>query len=200
MSRSKNSRIKAIVSILLILAAGVFNLYVRGRHDIYGYQDLLSLVYLAICFEWLHSIQKRFLQRNLRRLMTAFAALIVLWNVLRLVKYNLTEPFGVWNRQLWYWYYVPLMLMPVLMFWATLYCGKSDMSALPPKWRLVAVPYLLVMLGILTNDLHQQAFRLEPRVDSWNGRYSYGPLYFIACALILLAVLAVFLVAFRICV
>ncbi len=156
-------------------------------------------VYLLICADWLFSIRRRFIQKALKRYMTVFSALLMFLTCVTTVKYRFVAESSFLNRQLWYWYYVPLMLLPPLMLLSTLYIGKPDRYRLPSKWHLIFIPYTAVMLGFVTNDIHQLAFRFRPDMVNWNAEYTYGVLYYAAVALLAFGVIATLAVTFQAC-
>lgn len=45
------------------------------------------------------------------------------------------------------------------------------------KWGLTAVITAVVVLLVLTNDLHQQVFRFQPGFANWYVDYSYGQVF-----------------------
>ena len=84
-----------------------------------------------------------------------------------------------------------LLGLPVLMFLSMLYLGKTDNYKISRKWNLLFIPAAACILGVFTNDIHQFAFKLEPSVEAWNGKYSYGPLYYIIAAMFGVSVIAI---------
>lgn len=87
---------------------------------------------------------------------------------------------GVITRYLWYLYYVPQILAPLFGFFAALQLGQREDAALSAKWYLLLIPAVLLIGGILTNDLHQLAFGFHPNMVAWELDYSHGPLYYLA--------------------
>lgn len=104
-------------------------------------------------------------------------------------------PFLIFGRYVWYLYYLPQTFLPLLMFFAVLHIGKPIDQPIARRWLLLYLPAALIVLGVLTNDLHSLAFI---PLDGWaNDSYRHGPLYFAAVfwmALLFAAMLAVSLV------
>lgn len=130
-----------------------------------------------------------------RRLLLAIVALIVLWLLLRIVKWRLTSTGSDVSRFLWYSFYLPICLMPALGVFCISSVGK------PPAWRpgwpcvaLVLVA-LVLFLGVATNDYHGLMFRFSPPLRVGGLRYGYGPLrhvvvgFVVACTLGTIAML-----------
>ncbi len=104
-------------------------------------------------------------------------------------------PFLIFGRYVWYLYYLPQTFLPLLMFFAVLHIGKPIDQPIARRWRLLYLPAALIVLGVLTNDLHSLAFI---PLDGWaSDSYRHGPLYFASVfwmALLFAAMLAVSLV------
>ena len=192
----KYSARRLVITAGVMLATGLLRLLLRFQY-VHSASSVIFVIYLLVCAEWMYSIRRRFLQKELKRYMTSFSLLLLLLLSLTVIRYQFIPAQTFWARQLWYWYYVPMMLMPVLMFLSTLYIGKSDRYTVSPKWNWIFIPYLIVMAGIVTNDKHQLAFRLDTADGRWNGEYTYGVLYYMAAGLLALSVLAVLIVIFN---
>lgn len=74
--------------------------------------------------------------------------------------------------------------------------GKKDDAPLPKSAALLYVPAILLVLLVLTNDLHRLVFRFPSDAAVWSDKdYSYGVGYFavvcwmFVCALVLLVIL-----------
>lgn len=71
------------------------------------------------------------------------------------------------TRYLWYLYYVPQILAPLFSLYAALQLGRREDDALSLKWHLLFIPAVLLIGGVLINDLHQMAFRAAPVLRRW---------------------------------
>ena len=188
-----------IFFIALIVLAALLHKLAVGIHGFY-YQGILSMYYIFVEIAWVRSLRRRLMQKQVRTLMTAFCYLMIVWLLLRAVKYELTTDTSDIGRLLWYAYYIPLSLMPVLMFLSTLYIGKSDDYAVSRRWYLLFLPAACLMLGVLTNDVHQYAFRLHMTPSGWDGGYTRGPIYYAVAVFCVISVAAMMIVVFRNCV
>lgn len=142
---------------------------------------MTNFLYIGLAFAWGISVFSRTLHRGVRRQLLLGCGMAVLWLVLRAVKYRFFED-GAVTRHLWYLYYVPQILAPLFSFFAALQLGRREEDALPPAWYWLLLPAALLIGGILTNDLHQLAFRFAPGMVNWGADYRHGPLYFAAMA------------------
>ena len=157
---------------------------------------LRSAVYIGLFITWGLSVRQRIIGAQARRYLTAAAALMVLWFVVRSLKYYfVTQPVTV--RYLWYLYYPALLLIPMLAALTAISIGKKDDAPLPKSAALLYVPAVLLVLLVLTNDLHQLVFRFPANAPVWSDKdYSYGVGYAVVvgwmfiCALVLLVILS----------
>ncbi len=142
---------------------------------------MTNFLYIGLAFAWGISIFRRILHRQVCRHLLLGCAMAVLWLILRAFKYRFFEEDMV-TRHLWYLYYVPQILAPLFSFYASLQLGQREDAALPTKWYLLLIPAVLLIGGILTNDLHQLAFGFHPNMVDWELDYSHGPLYYLVMA------------------
>lgn len=184
-----------------VLAAAVILCAVTAR--ILGMFDILpkpmgiirSILYIGLFIGWGLSVRQRIISPGARRYLTAASGFMVLWFVVRSLKYYfVTHPVIV--RYLWYLYYPALLLIPMLAVLAAISIGEKDDAPLPKKAAFLIVPALLLVLMVLTNDLHQFVFRFPENTSVWSDKdYNYGFGYIIivgwmfVCALILLLTL-----------
>ena len=140
---------------------------------------LTNLIYIGLAMAWGFSISRRILHRNDRRYLLLGCAMTVLWLFLRAVKYRFFRDDDV-TRHLWYLYYVPQILAPLFSLFAALQLGRREGDALSRKWVLLFIPAALLIGGILTNDLHQMAFRAAPGAATLEADYTHGWVYYLA--------------------
>lgn len=186
----------------LFLLAGLFRAFILsylvddGWH---GYHGMFSMLYLGLLFQWIYSIRTRFIQREMRRYLTAVALLMIFWLVVRTVKYEFTTQDTTIERYLWYVYYIPFTMMPLLLFMATLYVGKTDQYIPDQRWKLLYIPAVAVVAGILTNDVHQQAFRFREDMFDWNHEYTHELIYYAAVGIFVLSLLSILILVIYTC-
>ena len=144
---------------------------------------LVYIIYISMAVVWLLSLHHRIMQKNLRRHLIGTAVLICFWILLRSIRHRLLWD-GVVSRYAWYGYYIPMILIPLLSFYAALCMGKREDYNIPARWKLLWIPAVVLILGILTNEFHHLAFRI---VAENPEQYSRGVLYL--CAAIWIAIL-----------
>ena len=86
------------------------------------------------------------------------------------------------NRYLWYLYYVPQVLAPLFSLFAALQMGRREDEAFSGWWHLMYLPAALLIGGVLTNNLHHQAFRPALGAETLEAAYIHGWVYYLAMA------------------
>lgn len=171
------------------IAAGWFILAGVFRQLDHALSPLLSamcflatnLIFIALALVWGISVRRRILHREMRRYLLLSCAMAVLWLLLRAFKYRCFQSDGI-SRALWYCYYIPQIFAPLFGFFAALELGRSEEALLPPWMQLMYVPACLLLLGVLTNDGHQLAFRFLTGRMSDGAGYAHGVVYYAAMA------------------
>ncbi len=146
---------------------------------------LRTAIYAGIILWWGLSVYRRIMQQQLRLFMTSAAIMMVFWIVLREIKYRYAVSPDL-IRHLWYLYYLPLLTIPLLSFYSSLFPGKPENYRISRGLYLLFIPGLAILLMVLTNDLHELAFSFPPDLPVRSeAAYSYGPVYYMAIAWIL---------------
>ena len=159
---------------------------------------LTNLIYIGLAMAWGFSISRRTLHRDDRRWLLLGCAMAVLWLFLRAVKYRFFSDDAI-TRHLWYLYYVPQILAPLFSLFAALQLGRREGDALSRKWYLLFIPAALLIGGILSNDLHQMAFRSVPGAATLEADCTHGWMYYLAMTWIVGLLLATGIIVYRKC-
>jgi hypothetical protein len=198
MQKNKETRIMNMVCILLVVTAG----FVRPLmyDEPMTYNAIICVLFIAAAFIWILQLKRRLIQSEVRRNLIAVAWLIIFWIALRTLKYIFLPDGYVLTRYVWYLYYVPQIFCVLLMFFSVLYIGRPYDSPISSRWKFLYIPAVMIVVGIMTNDLHQIAFRFPEGSVVWSSRdYSHGPLYFIAMLWIVFFFVAMLIVVFVRC-
>ena len=176
-SGKKRGVLVSVLVLLLICVAMLIRYMDRTYGNIPNWLRLVrSGIYIGMIAVWGVSLHHRILQNQTRRYLTAIAGLMVLWLTLRTVKYSLYHVDV--ERYLWYFYYLPMLLIPTFSIAAAMSLGKPEDYRLPRWLILLYIPALVLLTLVLTNDAHQLVFRFPESVMS--GReYSYGIGYYV---------------------
>ena len=141
-----------------------------------------TFLYLGLFLAWGISVSRRVVIARTRRILIPVASLMMFWILLRAYKWHLVIDPDV-LRHLWYMYYIPFMLIPMLALMVAVSLGKAEQEALPIRVKLCLGFTILLILLILTNDLHQLVFSFpaDARIRSEDD-FHYEIVYFIAVA------------------
>lgn len=153
-----------------------------AKFDIGGpaVNHIRTALYLLLFTLWGFSLGQRIIQRQALHCLRLTAALMLLWLILRTLKYSVvTGPAA--GRYIWYLYYLPMLFLPLLCVYIALSMGKSEDYRLSRGTGMLSIIPAALFLLVITNDLHQQVFAFKSGVPGLpvSGTYSYRPLYFI---------------------
>ena len=168
---------KSLLYALGVLALIAFAMWLRyaSRHIFHSpvVNHLRSGIYVFLFSAWCYSLWIRIVQTQVRHYLLAISVLIVLWILLRSIKFSIENTDA--ERWLWYFYYFPMLFIPLLSVFVSRSLGKGEDFRLPRWTKLLYFPTLLLLLLVLTNDLHQQVFSFPSGVLSdWVYRYESG--------------------------
>ena len=170
---------KSILFALGVLALIAFAMWLRyaSRHIFHSpaVSHLRSGIYVFLFSAWCYSLWLRIVQTQVRRYLLAISVLMVLWILLRSIKFSIENTDA--ERWLWYFYYFPMLFIPMLSVFVSRSLGKGEDFRLPRWTKLLYLPTLLLLLLVLTNDLHQQVFSFPSGVLS-DRAYRYESGYF----------------------
>ena len=178
--KRKTKRLLPMILVFTIIAAA-YSCRMLAMLDIGG--DWMSYIraslYLLLFFLWGFSLDRRIIQKQALHCLRLTAALMLVWLILRTLKYEFVTDLTV-ARYIWYLYYLPMLFIPLLGVYIVLSLGKSEEYRLAGRiGALTIIPAALFLL-VITNDLHQQAFAFGSGVPGVPDNYSYshGPVYF----------------------
>lgn len=188
----QNQRTGVLVAVLIVCAISA---RVLGKFDVFPVPLGLvrTILYISLYIGWGLSVSHRILQTQVRRYMVGVSCLTVFWFVIRSIKYFfVVAPDAI--RHLWYWYYCPMLFIPLLSVFVSMSLGKPESYHLPKWTRLLYLPTLFFLLLVLTNDLHQLVFSFPTGTvwsDTDNG-YEYG--YYFVIGWEIICALAAFVI------
>lgn len=181
MKRNTRQLIPMIVVFTLIAAA--YSCRMLAMLDICGvYVNYIrAALYLLLFSLWGYSLDRRIIQPQTLHCLRLTAALMLLWLILRTLKYEFVTDLTV-ARYIWYLYYLPMLFIPLLGVYIALSLGKSEKFRLTGRIGALAIIPAVLFLLVITNDLHQQMFAFSGGVPGGqdNSSFSHRPLYY-AC-------------------
>lgn len=138
----------------------------------------IPLLVAAIAFSiWGVLVYLRCLDYVLRRRLVAVATICALWMIEVILKYKSFTPF--YATILWYLYYVPMTLVPLLYQLCGLRLAGLEQHRAGRRYRTALWVAAILLIGfVLTNDFHRQVFHFDRSSDTWSNDYTYGWGYF----------------------
>ena len=178
--KRKTKRLLQMILVFTIITAA-YSCRMFAMFDIGGVyiNYIRALLYLLLFALWGFSLDRRIIQKQALHCLRLTAALMLVWLILRTLKYEFVTDLTV-ARYIWYLYYLPMLFIPLLGVYIALSLGKSEEYRLAGRiGALTIIPAALFLL-VITNDLHQQAFAFGSGVPGVPDNYSYshGPVYF----------------------
>ena len=180
MSKATKKSLLCALAALALIALAMWLRY-ASRHIFHSpaVSHLRSGLYVFLFSVWCYSLWIRIVQTQARRYLVAISVLMVLWILLRSIKFSIENTDA--ERWLWYFYYFPMLFIPMLSAFVSQSLGKGEDFRLPRWTKLLYLPTLLLLLLVLTNDLHQQVFSFPSGVLS-DRAYRYESGYFFVLA------------------
>ena len=130
-----------------------------------------------------------------RRYMAGCFMLFAGWMLVVIVKYAV-----VWDpavELLWYCFYVPILLVPMLcVFTAFRAAGVDGRPAVVRCRRALLAINALLLVVVFTNGIHHAVFSFDATDPDWFENYEYAPLYYVVYAMAVGQFVAFFAVLF----
>lgn len=156
-------------------------------------------IYIGILVSWGMSVYERIAHKSIRRYLITLMVLMIFWMSMRTLRHTVffeVFPIGQWC---WYLYYISMILIPEICFFASKYIGRPEEYRMPRKWHLMSIPSLILIIGILTNDLHQWAFRYPLGYEEGWNTYQHGFIYYATIVWVFLCLVMMIVEAVKRC-
>lgn len=142
-----------------------------------------NAIHISLLFSWVVSVQRRLVNKNVRRLMLIVGCLLLFWLVDKIAKWDftgsVTHPLV---RYLWYGFYVGMLFVPTLGAFIINYLGKPENYSHPKKLNYLLIPPTILLTAVFTNDLHQKVFVFYNGFIHFDQDYGYDWVYFLNMA------------------
>ena len=181
MNEVKNA-LKRMAFYYLLLAINILpnaniipdNFPTRNFSEIY-----LLLLCVCLVLYYSHRIVKAGMLSFMMKSLSWMALLLIL---LRGIKYSAFSQVGTLARHTWYLYYVPMLLLPLFFFYISLLVSPKGNAHFPKKWLWTLALTVVLIILVLSNDLHQLVFIFKPNFYNWDVDYSHGWLFYAVTA------------------
>ena len=167
------------------------NVFMRNLAD-----QCRNCIYQGMYCAWVIYLEKHVVHKKMRRCLTGIGCLMVFWFFIRTVKFHIFyEPLG--EHICWYLYYVPMILIPVLGLSAALFFVEKDEEKTVRKIIMLLSVAAVLIVSVFTNDLHQLVFRFSKQPPFSDMDYSYGILFMVIQAWMLLCLTGMEIILIR---
>ena len=168
--------------------------------DVFPWRMISSLYFLALGVLLVIYFSELIADRGqLKRWMMCCAWLIVFFMFLRTVKYEVFPADSVYARYTWYFYYLPILFLPLCTCYATLGIdGETKKGFTKCKFWFGTITALLFFY-VISNDVHQTMFCFQKAYEKSDSAYTYGFGFFVVIAWICFLYVFSIAVMFRKC-
>lgn len=172
--KRKKKLVNGGIILLAVIVAYAFRLIGNGNYYFVLFPYLRSFIYIGLFIAWSISIRRRIVQKQVAQYLTGISVLLILWFTFRSAKYFIFwQPTAI--RYLWYLYYLPMLFIPILALLVALSLGKPDDYRLPKAACALWIISGILLLLVLTNDLHQLVFTFPEDAEVWSDKCNgYG--------------------------
>lgn len=138
-------------------------------------KDIIIIIYIIAVSLWIICNLKKVSSSKMKTYIILIGGLITFWMIIRLIKWNINiDKLG---RILWYLYYLPMLFLSTLFLYVCLWNNKNEKLVKIFK-KISIIGSLILFLLVLTNDIHNFAFKFEENMVMWSSNYKYGVVYF----------------------
>lgn len=158
-----------------LLLCGILHVLLYG---VDFFLEFSRLFCAGVTAAWGNSVLKRVTDKRVRNILIAIVSAFLLYLLLQTINYNYAQGLPFLRRYAWYGYYFCMMAFAVLMYELALsFTSNIKKKRGFVRWLLPASGILL-MIGVMTNDLHQLVFRFKGEEMLPGSPKGYGPLFF----------------------
>ena len=143
---------------VVFLLGGILHVLLRNV----DFTDCFSQIfYGCVVLLWSVTIKERIINHKVRRILYSIIFFMEMYFILQICKYRLFFN----NRTAWAYYYIPMLIIPILVLYLSLNLNRQDIEKLDRRWYLLSIPGVLLLLTILTNDFHMLFLKIDGEGD-----------------------------------
>ncbi len=184
--------IKSYSAVFAILALALFANHINNLFydpTKYGFINsfffiISTSIYFGIIMYWIISVHRRIMDQNIKNQLIVIGVLLFFWMSVRSLRYRAFEFMPNEGSTLWYCFYIPLILIPLIFFYISMVIGRKSNHEINKKWYLLYIPAVILIGLILTNDSHNLFFIVDRNVGSSSQAYTYANGYFVVVTFI----------------
>lgn len=133
---------------------------------------LTQYIFFGLLAYWTASVIGRVSNKNVRSGITVAIVLMGMILLIRLLKYHVFYEETA-TRYLWYSYYIPQCIAPVVLLLTILGMGRQEGGPLSKGWYMLFLPAAMLIILVFTNDLHEQVFSFAEGLEYSNKKYKW---------------------------
>ena len=137
-----------------------------------------SILYSFIIIAWGASVAQRIVHKRIRRHIVMIAAFLLMLFIVRICRWMLFLHSALADRYTYYLFYIPFIALPMLSLSAAEYVSRDEQVDMPLYIKLFWGVTGLLMLSILTNDIHHFVLSFTKASDN-SDHTSYHWLYYV---------------------
>ncbi len=180
MHSSKETTRVNIICILLVVLSAILE-PVGAQWKGFSVNSIRGIMMMAALFIWCVQMRRRLIQEEKRRYLTWMAMFTCTVLLAKMVNHSFLSENETATRYIWYFYYTPIIYSALCVFFTISCIGKPWDYKVEKKWKWLYVPAAVLSIGIMTNDLHQQAFGFANGAANWHvgDNYTHRIFYYL---------------------
>lgn len=176
---------------VIFLLGGILHVLLRNV----DFTDCFSQIfYGCVVLLWGVAISEKIINHRVRNILYGIIFFMEMYFVLQICKYRLFFN----NRTVWAYYYIPMLIIPILLFYLSLSMNRQESEKTDKRWLLASVPGAFLGLMILTNNLHMWFLKIDGDKDEIRISNA-GVLLYVYWAYVAIMFVATTVVLFRNC-
>ncbi len=133
-----------------------------------------ALILIVLVVLWIGRVNRTVIHPGVQKGLILNGLLIIGWISVGVFKYSFYGS-AVYIRALWYSYYLFILLLSPTGLYIAVNINEYDKSVFPIGLKIAGIISGMILLLVLTNDLHQQFFHfLVSDRSLWHKHYSYN--------------------------
>ena len=132
---------------------------------------------MAVAIGWAQSVKERIIDRTNRMLLIGISHMLVLLHMLQLAKYDFFSHIDIARRYLWYGYYVPLLVIPLLSLFVSMRLTHPGRKGFGARYIIPLIVCITLVVFTMTNDIHGLMFKFAPGFVNWDSDYKRGIIF-----------------------
>ena len=189
---------KLFIFLFIIVAAFTAFAYLVFPSE-FPINQLSSFMYTGLILVWIFTVRSRVTIGWIKEYLTMGGFILILLFIIEVVRQIYLSGDETLNRMLWYLYYFPITMIPMISFFLALRTGKEEEYKGSKLERFLIFLCFFLQIFIMLNDFHMKVFDIRTYTETEQD-YSYGWGYIVLmawCVVLTLAGLTVLIIRCR---